>query len=578
MSFKCTFVHTPDPTYADHQNYGVEFMPTWIFTLASHIPESENYKLDFYDTRFDQIEDIQESDVFLFSGINQDYNMLLKVWGNLKEKYPHAKAVIGGPICWSFMQVGDLNLLKSFDHIFIGDGEAKIAEILKKIANKEDLPHIIHNPERFKIADSKHLYRPFLSKSIGQYYGVVIEVSRGCPFLCEFCDIRIMNDNNRAHNKSPDLIVSEIEYVLKQGKNQFILACDNFIGEQAWAEEVADKMIEMIERTGLQPKIYTWLTINIAKNLTLMKKMRQAGFELLFIGVESFNVNSLIETAKVQNTARLLIDDIRTIQSFGFIIVAGLIFGFDTDQEDCFDITLMGLKDSGLISGDPSFLTALPGTPLYRRMKLTNRIRESGHLMSSTSTGGVKYQTNIKYLISKNKFISGFQKFVKGYNQGKFQFQRLHRYFTSINENKNFIALQQGKGGFGSLSHVLKMIFKNPRSVKQLLKRGLLFALNPTRVFYAFKGIFFVARQKHIPGRMNQLQFWLFAWSNYVLKYSNLKASDFDIDNVPEDFDYSQLIPKNYRETATESIPKAKIDAQVKATSKGLQSVIERMT
>ena len=68
--------------------------------------------------------------------------------------------------------------------------------------------------------------------------------------------------------------------------------------------------------------------------------------------------------------------------------------------------------------------------------------------------------------------------------------------------------------------------------------------------------------------------FWLFSWSNYVVKYSNLKFEDFDLDSVDDDFDYSQIIPKNYRELADEKIPKNKIDMQYKATVEGLSKLI----
>lgn len=576
MSYRCTFIHAPDRSYSKNQNYGVEFMPSWVFTLVAHIPEDAGFQLSFFDMRFDEIGDVCESDLFLFSGINQDLPALLETQGLLKQKFPKAKFIVGGPICWSFNQSGDLGRLFVFDHIHVGDGEAVILELIQKIRDDVPLPQVIKTEQRFPITEAKALDRKFLKQSFDRYYGVVIEVSRGCPFLCEFCDIRIMTDNNKAHNKNPQLIVDEIEFCLSEGKQQFILACDNFIGDQQWAEEVCDQIIAMQARINKQPRIYTWLTINIAKNVRLMTKMRQAGFELLFIGVESFNVNSLIETAKVQNTARLLIDDIQNIQSFGFIIVAGLIFGFDTDEEDCFDITLNGLKESGLLSGDPSFLTALPGTPLYRRMKLSNRLRVSDKLSSSTSTGGVKYQTNIKYLIPKEAFIFGFKSFVNGYNNGKFQFARLKVYFDELAKRKQFVPLKSGGEGFGSLRKVLGMIVRSPSSFVHLLKRGLSFCVQPTNIYYALKGIFFVMRQTGVPGRANQLQFWLFAWSNYVMKYQFLKASDFDIESVDDDFDVTQLIPGNYRETATEQIPQAKIDAQVKATQKGLSAIIEK--
>jgi Fe-S oxidoreductase len=210
-----------------------------------------------------------------------------------------------------------------------------------------------------------------LSKYIDHYYGAVVEVSRGCPFLCEFCDIRILPDNNKSHCKNPILIGKDVENLIKLGKKQFILACDNFIGDHIWAEKVVDELIRIQEQYDIYISIYTWVTINIYKHKRLLRKMRLAGFDLLFIGIESFNKNSLIETAKVQNTKMELISIIQEIQSYGFTIVAGLIFGFDTDRRDCFDLTLDGIRQSGLLSGDPSFLTALPGTPLYRRMHLS---------------------------------------------------------------------------------------------------------------------------------------------------------------------------------------------------------------
>ncbi len=548
-------------------------MPLWMYTLASYIPDNLECRLNFYDTRHDKLEDITKANVFLFSGINQDYNTLIKSQEFIKKRYPNAKTIIGGPICWSFEQGGFLDKLYNFDHIFIGDGEGEIGEIIRKCFYNESLPRIMHSQGRFPILNSRPLYQPSVEKPFESYYGMVIEVSRGCPFLCEFCDIRIMPDNNRPHNKSASLIVSEIEDALRKGKTQFILACDNFIGDPVWALEVADRILNLVERIGVQPSIYTWLTINLAKDKYLMKKLRQAGFEFLFIGIESFNINSLIETAKVQNSSRILIDDIRTIQSFGFIIVAGFIFGFDTDEEDCFDLTINGMKESGLISGEPSFLTALPGTPLYRRMNLSGRLRMSEESASSISTGGVKYETNIKYLLSKDVLINGFKKFTKEYNAGKFQYARLQSYFDCIRKNDNFIALQSSSDGFGSFGKVLKMIANNPSTLKQLFYRGIKFSISPARVYYAFKGILYVISQKNIPGRSNQLQFWLFTWSNYVLKYSKLTDSDFNIESVPKNFDRNQIIPKNYRETASEPIPDRKIDAQVKATIRGLSSV-----
>jgi len=554
----------------------MEYMPTWVYTLANHIPEEEGIALDFYDTRFDKIEDVKEARVFLYSGINQDLDELLRVSAEISAKFPNSIAVIGGPICWSFNESGDLDLLKDFDHIVVGDGEEIIGDIVVGLKEGKETPSIIINTTRFKLSEAKSYYEPFVSKKLDRYHGVVIEVSRGCPFLCEFCDIRIIPDNNKTHVKSPDHLVAEIEYYIELGKTQIILACDNIIGDLPWIDEFLDKMIEMVERLGTQPNVFTWSTINLAKMPHLLKKMRLAGFHLLFIGIESFNVNTLMETAKIQNTKRALTDDIKVIQSYGFIIVAGIIFGFDTENEDCFDVALDGINESGLLSGDPHFLTALPGTPLYRRMQLSNRLRSTSDQTSSFSTGGKKYISNIKFVISKDKLIHGFLSFVERFNQRKFQLARLKSYYRNIMENDNYIPLGHGNDGFANLGDFFKSLLKDDSGFKQLYRRLYAIVRTPLIIYSIIEGLLYVVFKVKMKGKYNHYIYWVFSWSNYLMKYWNLKESDFDIDSVKKDFDLEQLIPEDYASSATEQIPVNKINSQIKATISGLRSFIDR--
>ena len=100
-----------------------------------------------------------------------------------------------------------------------------------------------------------------------------------------------------------------------------------------------DAILEWKDRTGANVSIMAWLTINLYKMKSLMKKMRKAGFSILFIGIESVNQNSLLETAKVQNM-KSLGEAVETIHSFGFIIAPGFIFGFDSDDDKTFQNTL----------------------------------------------------------------------------------------------------------------------------------------------------------------------------------------------------------------------------------------------
>ena len=90
-----TFVHAPDAHLAETQQYGALFMPVWAYTLAAYINEAERYELQLCDLRFDKIEDVADTDLFAFSGINQDYDAIVAAAAQLRQRFPHATCIIG---------------------------------------------------------------------------------------------------------------------------------------------------------------------------------------------------------------------------------------------------------------------------------------------------------------------------------------------------------------------------------------------------------------------------------------------------------------------------------------------------
>src|SRR5215831_12152089 len=554
-----SFIHSPDAFLAETQQYGAMFMPVWAYTLAAYVEEPERYNLSLFDTRFDDVNEIPPADLFVFSGVNQDLETLIDTQRKLRQRHPQSVFIIGGPVAWSLNQAGEIDKLAMFDHIFIGDGEEAFPRFLKQFSFRQSLPKIIETKIRFDVTQARGFYRPFLDATYQRYYGAVLEVSRGCPFLCEFCDIRILPDNNRAHNFAPKHIVAELDHLSRLGVCQILFAADNFIGDLRWAEDVLDQIIEWQQRTGQRVALYTWLTINLSRHPWLLRKLRLANFDMLFIGVESFSNNSLLETAKVQNSAGDMIYALREIQSYGFAIVAGLIFGFDSDTAAAFDLTLNGMARAGLISGDPSLLTALPGTPLFRRMKLSGRLRNN-----KNSLGGYKYCTNIRYLMPRSQMVAGYQEFVRRFCEGDYQYQRLKGFLDNLDRG-NYIPLQSK--GYGSLSKYVSMVFKSPRAIKMLFSRLVQIAVRPRVAWYAMRGFTLtLARARRHARLFGVFQFWLFNWTNAMLKYEGLSDQDFDIESVPEDFDRSLILPERYIELANEEIPQAKVAAQQRAT------------
>ena len=565
---RISFIHTPNRYYSEVQNNGVIFMPVWAYTLAAHIPDDGRYELDLIDIRMDSLDEALAADTFLFSGVNQDFPDIIESLARLRKRFPNAAFIIGGPICWSFGQVGELEKLDGFDHIVIGDGEDIIAGLLEGVIDGSLKDKVIRNDKRFDLSHAHPFYRLMVERTADRYYGAVLEVSRGCPFLCEFCDIRILPDNNHAHNKDPQLIIDEIDYMCSRGVTSFLLACDNLIGDPRWAERVVDAILQWRETSPHRPVFYTWLTLNLYKMPGLMKKMRRAGFDTLFIGVESFDSNSLLETAKMQNIASGVVGAVRDIQSFGFPIVAGLIFGFDSDNDDCFDKTVDGLLETGLLSGDPSLLTALPGTPLYQRMQLAGRIRDSKY-----GLGGHKYHTNILYLLPKHVLRDGYLKFARKLGDGAFQFARFKAFIENL-ERGNYVPL--AAKSYFSLKLARRVTRDNPTAIRLALHRLWLFVSSARNLKYLAKALWLLRRYKHIEGRYGYLRFWLAVWTTIIVKYSTISADDFDIESLDGDIDAQRIIPNGYAKTMNEPIPAKKIAAQRRETLKSLEALVTR--
>ena len=559
MLRRISFIHAPDRFLAETQQYGAMFMPVWAYTLAAYIEEPERYELKLVDMRFDRAEHVAEADLFVFSGINQDYETIVSTREKIHARFPNATFIVGGPITWSLNEAQEIEKLDMFDKIFIGDGEESFPKFLQNSSYRDSLPKIIKATNRFDVTKARGFYRPFLNETYHRYYGAVLEVSRGCPFLCEFCDIRVLPDNNRPHNFSVEHIVSELDALSSLGIKQVLCAADNFIGDPRWAEALLDAIISWQRMTNSSVALYTWLTINLARHPTLLRKFREANFDMLFIGVESFSNNSLLETAKVQNSAVDMVHAIQEIQSYGLPVVAGLIFGFDSDTENAFDETIEGMASAGLISGDPSLLTALPGTPLFRRMKLAGRLRNN-----KNSLGGYKYCTNIRYLMPAEEMIEGYRRFVSRFCEGRYQYQRLSSFLSNLDRG-NYIPLRST--GYGSLGKYLTMVFKSPNATRLLLQRLWQIMSRPAVAWYVFRGLLLVIRQSRRHAKLFGIfQFWLFNWTNAMLKYEGLSAKDFDIESVPKDFDRSLILPENYTDAAHEQIPQAKINAQQRIT------------
>ncbi len=191
-----------------------------------------------------------------------------------------------------------------------------------------------------------------------------VQVSRGCPYKCEFCVVRNMLGRRHRYREIDD-VIAEIQALPKR---QLTFADDNLTADKHYAHELMDR---------LKPLKVSWMcqaSLDVCEDSKLLTKMAAAGCTSILIGIESLDDASLQEAGKHQNKIEKFEKGIETIHNHGIHVIGSFIVGFDTDNLDAFDGIFDFTLKNGITMISLNVLTAYPGTDLYDRMKTEGRI------------------------------------------------------------------------------------------------------------------------------------------------------------------------------------------------------------
>jgi len=209
------------------------------------------------------------------------------------------------------------------------------------------------------------------------YSAMSLQYSRGCPFDCDFCDIIVLN-GHRPRTKDSRQMIEEMESLHRAGwRGSLFIVDDNFIGnKRKLKEETLPAMIAWQKEKNYPFLFFTEASINLADDEELMEMMVQAGFNRVFIGIETPNEDSLVECNKLQNSKRDMAEAVKTIQHHGFEVMGGFILGFDSDPATIFSKQIHFIQKTGIVTAMVGLLNAPKGTKLYKRLKNENRLRD----------------------------------------------------------------------------------------------------------------------------------------------------------------------------------------------------------
>ena len=193
---------------------------------------------------------------------------------------------------------------------------------------------------------------------------------------------------------------------------------DNFIGNKAYLKGHLLPALIRWRKGKKGIPFNTEASINLADDPALMEMMVEAGFDSVFIGIETPNEESLAECNKKQNRDRDLLESIKVIQRAGLQVQGGFIVGFDSDTPSIFQRQMEFIQESGIVTAMVGLLNAPPGTLLYERMK------KEGRLIGVISGDNVDGTTNILPKMGLDVLREGYRKIMQDIYSPKHYYKR----------------------------------------------------------------------------------------------------------------------------------------------------------
>ncbi len=357
--------------------------PLGLLTLASILPN--DWQVELVDMVFQNISEAQwvESDIVMISGMSVQRNGILQVINEAKRR--GKTVIVGGP--WSF-HAPEQAFAAGADIVVKGEAEHQIGELLRRIKNK-DFGRIVQSQERPDMALSPMPRYDLLDMK--SYVDMGVQFTRGCPFKCEFCDVTLML-GRKVRAKRPEQIISELESLYNLGWRRMVFfSDDNFIGSIHKTKELLNELIPWMEKHNHPFNFYTQASVNMASDDKLMEDMYLAGFNRVFLGVETPDEACLKDAGKLQNTNVDLSMVCQKIAKAGFQVIAGAILGFDEEKSGAGERLIKFAEQNHIPELFTTLLQAGEGTDLCTRLESENRLLTIDDENVSNQTGLVNF-------------------------------------------------------------------------------------------------------------------------------------------------------------------------------------------
>ncbi|HSD63705.1 MAG TPA: DUF4070 domain-containing protein [Ignavibacteriaceae bacterium] len=397
------------------------FPPLGLLTVASMLPPEWDKKLIDMNAEDLKDSDILWADYVFISAMSIQSDSANQVIQRCKDL--NTKIVAGGPLFTSSSEY-----YKTIDHLILNEAEITLPQFLKDLDSGKTKQ--IYNTEEW--ADITTTPLPLWEiLPINHYSSMSLQYSRGCPYDCDFCDITVLY-GRKPRTKTKEQVISELDELYFTGwKGPVFFVDDNFIGNKGkLKKEILPAIVKWMEKRKHPFYLNTEASINLADDEQLMHLMVKAGFEAVFIGIESPNDESLIECNKNQNRNRDLILSIKKIQRAGLEVQGGFIVGFDNDPPSIFEKLTGFIQDSGIVTAMVGLLNAPKGT------KLEKRLIKEGRMLQDFKGNNTDFSINFIPRMDSKLLIDGYRKILDKIYSPKFYYERVMQFMKEFEPKK----------------------------------------------------------------------------------------------------------------------------------------------
>ncbi len=149
---------------------------------------------------------------------------------------------------------------------------------------------------------------------LGDYASMSMQYSRGCPYDCDFCNVTALF-GHRPRTKSAAQVIAELDALYDAGLARGgVLRRRQLHRQPPRGSQSCCRAIDCLANgQGTAAAVQHEVSINLADDEALQQAMVEAGFDTVFVGIETPDEAGLAECSKTQNRERDLVADVRKL-------------------------------------------------------------------------------------------------------------------------------------------------------------------------------------------------------------------------------------------------------------------------